>query len=404
MYCARIRIAALAILFLSVLAVACESVLQESPKPSAYAEASLPPTLPFGVQTVSPSTSASTPRAFPSGIAFTPPVATPTVPVTPKSQADIARERAEAIARVESRLAAGGIANVFATPFRYESWVHEPSSELHLDVILRPNAPVEIPIVLASFHGDVPHQGLVILSAIDGNWSSQEYGLPDYAYDPEFVTALQESHDGHVDLGIAWNCAGCSAPHTEFRLLRLIGNRWITIWRPQTGEFHGAQAEDSLHFVSSLDRFTIHYSDWSPPDSLGRIDGRAIFGAANAGPHRMFIDTWQRTGDSYKLVGTVSIPGTYKTTVEFFAAILQGNDAGAARWTTSASLINRAHALGLDRLPIPLWADDDDKTGFVKIWVNETPNEANPRMSQHYLLKMIKPATEWLVESIEQIQ
>jgi hypothetical protein len=401
---ARTTIMALGIFLLFILIVGCESMPQAALQPSPATEAKRPPSPPPGTPTSLPSPAAFAPRAFPSGVAFTPPAPAPTVPLTPKSPADIAQERAEAIARFESSLAAHGIATMHATPWRYESLAHDPSPELHVDAILGPQAQGEIPIVLASFHGDFLHQGLVIFTLIGGNWSHQEYALPDQAEDPEFVAGLQESHGGHVDLGVAWNCANCSAPHTEFRLLRSVDNRWLTVWQPQIGKFHGAHAEDSLKFVAGLDRFTIHYSDWSSPDNLGLIDGRAIFGAANGGPHRWFIDTWQRTGDSYHLVDTLSIPSTYKTTVEFFSALLRGNNAAAAHWTTGQSLVSRARALALDQLPMPLWASDDDKTGMVSIWSDETPNQANPRMNPHYLLKMVKPGTEWLVDSIELIK
>src|SRR5262249_54049570 len=120
----------------------------------------------------------------------------------------------------------------------------------------------------------------------------------------------------------------------------------------------------------------------------------------NGGPHRFFIDHWERDGDFYRLSETISLASTYKTAAEFCYSLLFGNDRRAATWTTSAAVVSTAHQLGMDKLLHDdgvLWAADDDQRGTVVISLYK------PRigLDNFVLLRMVKGQSDWLISSIE---
>jgi hypothetical protein len=390
----RVTILALTVLLLSACDEFSAGPVGTSPPPVA---ATLPET---ASTTVMPTPLLPAASAFPSSAPLTPAAPTPYIFPTPKPPEMLQQERAALLARVEQFLNQNGYSPTLQLPDLRQS---PTDCQVRTDSILRPQSVGEVPIVLLSLEGGPNCEGLFILHWDGQVWHRQILAPYGGSGDPAAVAAVQQAGAGHLDLGIAWNlCVHCSVNFIWYALLRLVNDQWVTLWRPADSRvWHSAHG--AFTFQNGLKRLSIQYSDWTPPEKKFRPDGNNIFGAANGGPHRYFVDTWQRNGDSYQLLQTVSLPSTYKTAVEFVYALMQNDDRAAALWTTNAVLVHQARELRLNSLAEPAWAEDDDKAGTVEILRNESPATSIPKMTPYVILHMTKLGEEWLIASIEQL-
>lgn len=373
-----------------------------SPAPDAQSATPLPsapsaafPSAPPPVQSPVPTATAA-PTAGPGTPVFVPgPFNT-----TPKPPDVLRRERQALIERIDDYLNRFGY-----RPGEQYSDVRQLSSdcEVRHDATIHPTGRGEIPLVLLSLGGPPPCTGVMIYRWDGRAWSRfmLDFGARE-DMDPDIVLARQEMRAGKVELGIAWNaCVHCSLEFISYRLLRLVNGQWQTVWAPADPRaWRGTHG--TVKFVDGLNRFEITYSDFSPLTAYARVrpNGRQIFGAANGGPHRFFTDTWQRSGDRYRLVKTVSLPSTYKTAVEFCYALIYGYTKRAAAWTTNAALVSRARELGLVqmlRANTMASANHSDQSGSVVIIFSRDSGDLKP----HFLLRMTKGNAEWLVSAVE---
>lgn len=165
--------------------------------------------------------------------------------------------------------------------------------------------------------------------------------------------ALQEITIVQRELGIVYDATayGSGSPTGRFALLRLEGEEWRVIW----------DAGDAADWRDGHGRVEFPQVDLSElvvrSDSFGELGAplSTVIHEANAGPHRYFVDTWLREGDSYVLASAKTVAAPYATLVEFIYTLGTGDDAGARQHVTDAGLVVRARVLGLAGTPGKHW-------------------------------------------------
>lgn len=182
----------------------------------------------------------------------------------------------------------------------------------------------------------------------EGKMKHQLFFSNEFPTEAAFTSAVYDSRvvkgpDGSTEMGLVIETSyiGNLTPRPYYILLRLVNDRWRLVWRPplyQWRSSHGELAFDG----QGIDRFTLQSDSWHTDDAKGRI-----FNESNDGPHRHFIDTWERDGDSYKLIDSRTAPSAYNTLVEFIYMLSTGNEKSARVLVTDEGLVEKAKELNL---------------------------------------------------------
>ncbi len=209
---------------------------------------------------------------------------------------------------------------------------------------------VRWPIVIVSVDYQAFTRASILCNWRDGQWQFQE--LP-YTTDFRVVSARQTVRNEQNELVIAYDtCGNCSASSVRFDLWRWDGLAWENHWQmpPPRGN---PKLDGTLLFLqpyrnpaTALDTIQITYSSWKQSDEKSRI-----FAESGSGPHRYFIETWEREGDSYRSASLRVKPSSYNTLLDLVFALRHNYQGRAQGWVVYPSLVERARALGLDKLP-----------------------------------------------------
>jgi hypothetical protein len=201
------------------------------------------------------------------------------------------------------------------------------------------------PVVIASVYDNGFTRASILFDGRQGQWQTEE--LP-YTTDARVSKALRTVHGERDELTIAYEtCGACSASSIAFDLWRWNGTAWEQIWRMplDSPKLHGVLSFDQAS-ADPGQTIQITYSSWQHLDDKSRL-----FAESNVGPHRYFAETWERDGDTFRLTLTRVEPSAYNALVEFTAALRSGDDTAAKPWVKDPALVQRAHDLGLDRMP-----------------------------------------------------
>ena len=165
--------------------------------------------------------------------------------------------------------------------------------------------------------------------------------------------ARQQVQDGVRELGLTY-ARGIfgSAPQLAFALFRLGDDGWVLVWDSEALE-HWRGSHGRIEFPrGDLSEFVVRSDSWFGPSD--GFDGALV--EANAGPHRFFVDTWFREGDTYVRRSSETVPLPYATLVEFMFALHTNDDARAQRLVTESGLVGKALDAGLDAGPGAYWS------------------------------------------------
>lgn len=170
------------------------------------------------------------------------------------------------------------------------------------------------------------------------------------------VTEAMLTHgvDSQVEATVIYDSAatGSGSPRPVLYLLRLEGQPlpvlWRILWRSPGAPTLWRNSHGQIRFTGpDLTEFTLEGDSWSVGD--GRDN---IFQEANPGPHRRFLDTWQRDGDAFRRVRTRTLPSAYATLVELIYDLSTGRDDEAVKLVTHPELLDWARALVLTQEPV----------------------------------------------------
>ncbi|MCL6447695.1 MAG: hypothetical protein K6U04_06000 [Armatimonadetes bacterium] len=152
----------------------------------------------------------------------------------------------------------------------------------------------------------------------------------------------------HPELAVVYDGAygGSGSPQPVFYLWRLQDGRWQAVWRsdesPRWRNSHG-----ELKFSGpGTEEFTLASDSWLAADGKEKI-----FKESNPGPHRRFLDTWQRQGDRYELKEARTLPSAYNTLVELVYNLSTGREQEAAGLVVGAGVLEQAKKYGLVQNP-----------------------------------------------------
>ena len=248
---------------------------------------------------------------------------------------------------------------------------------------------------LAWWQGDELHvQDFPSDSRIGSEWFGQ---------DVLFVDGRQQVREDKVELGLVYTHYGGSAPYQSYRLLRLEGERWRTLWdcrRDGGGQWKWSHA--TANFAAGqgnadvLAAVSVRASSWSY-DLQGR---GAFFHESNPGPYRWFRDTWVREGDRYRLADSVVEPSAYATLVEFVYLLSQGQDAEARSLVTDPALVAQTKQLGLNVRPqkpswlIDLSGPEIEQKGPIKIVEGPQVTVSFEQQGGRWLISRLRPASQ----------
>ncbi|MBC8449892.1 MAG: PD40 domain-containing protein [Chloroflexi bacterium] len=189
-----------------------------------------------------------------------------------------------------------------------------------------------------------------------GAWRTQD--LPINVTVPEVAAARLARTGDDYRLALVFNPCACSSMGRchELSLYRLQKNGWQEVWKARDAAAW-RHSHASLRFISDgIEAVVLESSSWLLGDPKS-----SIFWEANAGPHRWFLDTWQRQGDAYVLVQSETRPSAYNTLVEFIYALKTGED--PRRWVAEPGLLEIARRLDLAALPSTQVSFADWSTG-----------------------------------------
>ena len=231
----------------------------------------------------------------------------------------------------------------------------------------------------------------------------QEWPVSRAGQDPEslpssvFVAARREVREGRLELGVVYDAnAGGSAQMQVFRLLRLENGHWRSLWDGlrDSGRLWKA-SQTAVSFAPDLGTILVRSSSWQFDDGKG-----GFFHESNPGPHRYFLDTWQRRGDRYELTSTRVEPSAYATLVEFVYHLSRGEDAEAAKLVTDPALVAQARTLGLQHKPasagwlIDLNSPEVEQRGPIKIVEGPPVTISFEKRDGAWLIKGIKSSAK----------
>jgi hypothetical protein len=137
-----------------------------------------------------------------------------------------------------------------------------------------------------------------------------------------------------------------------------------------------------------IDNLNISGDSWLRNDPLA-----GVFHEANAGPHRLFVETWRRQREADTLASETVTPSPYNTLVNFVYDIGVGDMSAAAALVTDAALVQTAIDLGLAKDP---W------TGLCGGIAAETPPPCNVVApdGRSWTVDMVQSDDTWLVSGV----
>lgn len=161
------------------------------------------------------------------------------------------------------------------------------------------------------------------------------------------IKGVQQRIGNQRELAVVYDAAayGSGSPMAGVALLRLEGNSWRVLWdsRVDADAWRGGHGRVAFP-DGDIGVLEVRGDIWGD----GGDELPSVLFEANAGPHRQFVDRWERDGDGYIIASAQTVPSPYATLVEFLYALGNGDDARAERLVTDGALIDRARTLGLD--------------------------------------------------------
>ncbi|MDI6601563.1 MAG: tetratricopeptide repeat protein [Thermoanaerobacteraceae bacterium] len=160
---------------------------------------------------------------------------------------------------------------------------------------------------------------------------------------------------------------GNSAPKPYYIVMRLTDDRWKLVWRPPVYKWRNSHGIITFN-GPGLNSIILQGDSWRLNDGKGRI-----FNEESSGPHRHFTDTWERNGDSYKLVDARTIPSAYNTLVEFIYRLSTGREDATKTLVVDQDIIEKAKELNLiqpglnERWSLELDGQEAETKGPLKI-------------------------------------
>jgi tetratricopeptide (TPR) repeat protein len=159
---------------------------------------------------------------------------------------------------------------------------------------------------------------------------------------------LDGGENRYPELGVVYDSTygGSGNPQPVFYLWQLRDSRWQVLWR--SDENHSwRNSRGKLNFTGpGLEEFTLESDSWLVNDGKD-----TIFHESNLGPHRRFLDTWQRKNDHYERKETRTLPSAYNTLVELIYCLSTGREEEAAKLVADAGLLRQAKEYGLTQEP-----------------------------------------------------
>lgn len=213
------------------------------------------------------------------------------------------------------------------------------------------------------------------------------------------ISGMQQIQNGKRELGVVYDATayGSGSPTAHFALLRLDGDEWNIVWDvDRVAGWRGSHGR--IEFPNGdLSQLVMHSDSWSE----GADDLSGVIFEANAGPHRTFVDTWVRQGDSYVRQSAETVPSAYATLVEFMYALGNGDDAAARALVTEAALVDTALSDGLDGWAGKSWliacpvGDCGVQTGPIGFDPQRYHGEPNA------LISFVEQGGQWLISDIK---
>jgi hypothetical protein len=274
-----------------------------------------------------------------------------------------------------------------------------------LHAIPVPGPRAEDLIILETIAESGGTQGQLIIWRADGGLKTQlfpaaaETGRPPPGpfQDPNsaIITGMQQRGGDRRELGIVYDATayGSGSPTSMFVLLRLEGDQWRIVW---------SAADHTPDWRSSHGRVEFPQSDLSQlvvrsDSAFGRDPLSGVLFEANAGPHRAFVDTWARQGDSYVRTSAETVPSAYATLVEFLYGLGTGDDSGARALVTDASLVTRARELSLDAYAGKNWIIGCANSVDCGIQAGPISFYAGPLV----VILFVEQSGQWLISDIQ---
>lgn len=199
------------------------------------------------------------------------------------------------------------------------------------------------------------YEGHSIIWWQDGKFHSQVlYSTDALAHGLDHSRAVLQARlasgpEGVPELGVVYDNAagGSGSPQPVFYLWQLAGDNWRVGWRSDSAPRDWRNSHGILQFTGpGLAEFTLQGDSWLVGDGKDEI-----FHEAN-GPHRQFLDTWQRGADGYRRIKVQTLPSAYNTLVELVYALSTRDEAAARNLVTDPSLAEKARVLGLVQAPL----------------------------------------------------
>lgn len=164
--------------------------------------------------------------------------------------------------------------------------------------------------------------------------------------DHEVLSARSERRRGRVEVAVVADEAarGSGSPRPVVSLLRLEGSRWRLLWSPPGGRAWRNSHGEVQFGGDRFEAFLLRSDSWQCGDDL---DGYVH--EPNAGPHRTFLDSWERRGDRFVRTRAETEASAYDTLLRFLQAVGRGDRPLATRRVTDPALVDRALAYGLGR-------------------------------------------------------
>ena len=177
-----------------------------------------------------------------------------------------------------------------------------------------------------------------------------------------FYAIQRKATGGERELGVVYDAAsfGSRSPVARFALLRLEEGEWRVQW--DSGVADGWRGSHGTVEFSNGDLSELVVRRDSSGE--GRDELSAVLYESNSGPHRYFVDTWVREGDTYVRQSAETVAAPYATLVEFLYALSIGDEVGAREQVTEAELATLARDFGMDTAPGQYWFVNCDN-GFT---------------------------------------
>ena len=156
----------------------------------------------------------------------------------------------------------------------------------------------------------------------------------------------------HPELAVVYDGAfgGSGSPQPVFYLWRLEDGCWRAVWRSDESRrwrnSHGELKFSGTGTGTGAAEFTLASDSWLAADGKEKI-----FQESNPGPHRRFLDIWQRKGDRYELKEARTLPSAYNTLVELVYNLSTGQEQEAAKLVADPGLVEQAKKSGLVQNP-----------------------------------------------------